>query len=153
MKIIWVCFKIPFNWTKSKTVDTFSLSTKPNKSKIRCWLLSLFNSLVTWLRLCSRHSVNLLLFSVLFTVFKHYSIIPTDHLILLVRRCRNRHSLTIQVPITSTDIHKWSLFPDWNVFQTPLFPPEISCLLRARNYRNDPKSSDRYAWANSADPD
>ena len=31
--------------------------------------------------------------------------------------------------------------------------PESSCLIGHFRYRNDPKFSDRYAWANSADLD
>ena len=32
--------------------------------------------------------------------------------------------------------------------------PGLSCIvLQKLSYRNDPKFSDRYAWANSADPD
>ena len=38
------------------------------------------------------------------------------------------------------------------------FPEPVGTLIRADKfgqtvYRNDPKFSDRYAWANSADPD
>ena len=29
----------------------------------------------------------------------------------------------------------------------------LSILIALHDYRNDPKFSDRYAWANSADPD
>ena len=37
--------------------------------------------------------------------------IPTDDLILLVRRCRNDHSMAYQVPIDKTDIYKCSFPP------------------------------------------
>ena len=44
--------------------------------------------------------------------------IPTDDFILLVRRCRNNHSMAYQVPIANTDIYKCSFSPqtirDWN---------------------------------------
>ena len=44
--------------------------------------------------------------------------IPTGDLTLLVRRCRNDHSMVYQVVIANTDIYKCSFFPqairDWN---------------------------------------
>ena len=45
--------------------------------------------------------------------------IPTDDLIPKNRRCRNQHSLVIQVPTASKDAYHKSFFPqtirDWNV--------------------------------------
>ena len=38
---------------------------------------------------------------------------------------------------------------DYNFSEGKIFPKQSPFL----QYRNDPKFSDRYAWANSADPD
>ena len=50
--------------------------------------------------------------------------IQTDDLILLVRRCRNDHSMAYQVPIANTNIYKCSFFPqtirDWNALPDSL---------------------------------
>ena len=54
--------------------------------------------------------------------------IPTDDLIPLVRRCRNDHSMSYQVPIANTDIYKCSFFPqtirDWNALSDSISSAE-----------------------------
>ena len=55
---------------------------------------------------------------------KGKAIIPTDDLILLVRRCMNDQSIAYQVPIANTDIYKYCSFPqtirDWNALPSSL---------------------------------
>ena len=45
--------------------------------------------------------------------------IPTNDLVLPIRRTRNHHSLAFQIPMAGTDIYKSSFFPqtirDWNL--------------------------------------
>ena len=62
-------------------------------------------------------------------------------LILLVRRCRNYHSMAYQVPITNTDFYKCSFSPqiirDWNALPDSLVSSaegaEDGSLVRARD--------------------
>ena len=60
----------------------------------------------------------------LYKGLKDKASIPADDLILLVRRCRNDHSMAYQVPIANTDIYKCSFFPqtvrDWNALPDSL---------------------------------
>ena len=55
---------------------------------------------------------------ILYKGLKGASSIPTDDLIPPIRRSRNHHSLTFQIPAALTDIYKGSFFPqairDWN---------------------------------------
>ena len=44
---------------------------------------------------------------------------PTNDLVLPIRRTRNHHSLAFQIPVAGADIYKSSFFPqtirDWNL--------------------------------------
>ena len=75
-----------------------------------------------WESLKKRRRDNRLI--LLYKGLKGKASIPTDDLIPLVRRCRNDHSMTYQVPIANTDIYKCSFFPqtirDWNALPDSL---------------------------------
>ena len=51
--------------------------------------------------------------------------IPTNDLVLPIRRTRNHHSLAFQIPMAGTDIYRSSFFPqtirDWNSLTDSLF--------------------------------
>ena len=52
--------------------------------------------------------------------------IPTDDLIPLVRRYRNDHSMTYQVPITNTDIYKCSSPPPQTIRDLNALPDSLN---------------------------
>ena len=75
-----------------------------------------------WESLKKRRRDSRLLFS--YKGLKGKASIATDHLIDLVKRCRNHHLSAFHVPIANTDIYKCSFFPqtirDWNALPDPI---------------------------------
>ena len=80
----------------------------------------------------------------------HFSLslrIPIDDLVPKTRCCRNQHSMSFQIPSTSTEVYKNSFFPwtirDWNDLpESPISSYELSddsvskitSLVRARDW-------------------
>ena len=69
-----------------------------------------------WESLKKRRKDNRLI--MLYKGLKGTASIPTNDLVPPIRRTRNHHSLTFQIPMAGTDIYKFSFFPqtirDWN---------------------------------------